>query len=94
MQSQVTRTTFVHEAARRNERGNIKFLCGDAEHVNLPGASFDLIYGTGIVHHLNTERCAKEIAHLLCALPVQQKGVQTRFAAMPIPQASKSAVKL
>lgn len=55
----------ANERARASGRSNVRFLCGDAENVPLPDASVDLVYGSGIVHHLDTERCAREAARLL-----------------------------
>ncbi len=51
--------------AARASRDNVVFLCGDAEHIDTPDASYDFVYGSGIVHHLDTERCAREVARLL-----------------------------
>lgn len=55
----------ANETARRKGMANVHFLCGDAEHVPLPSGSVDLVYGSGIVHHLNVERCAQEVLRLL-----------------------------
>ena len=37
----------------------------DAMHTPFPDASFDLVYGNAILHHLDSEGCAQEIARLL-----------------------------
>lgn len=37
----------------------------DAMHTPFPDGSFDLIYGNAILHHLDSEGCAREIARLL-----------------------------
>jgi SAM-dependent methyltransferase len=55
----------ANERARRIGATNMNFICGDAEDVPLPSESVDLVYGSGIVHHLNVERCAKEVLRLL-----------------------------
>ena len=41
------------------------FQVADAMATGLPDASFDLVFGSGIVHHLDTERSLREIARLL-----------------------------
>ena len=51
--------------ARLKGLENISFICGDAENIPLPDESFDLIYGNGIIHHLNVDRCINEVARLL-----------------------------
>ncbi len=51
--------------ARRLGKTNVHFFCGNAEQIPLPDASVDLVYGSGIVHHLNTERCIREVHRLL-----------------------------
>ena len=37
----------------------------DAMHTSFPDASFDLIYGNAILHHLDSDQCAHEISRLL-----------------------------
>ena len=37
----------------------------DAMHTPFPDGSFDLIYGNAILHHLDSDGCAREIARLL-----------------------------
>lgn len=37
----------------------------DAEHLDLPDRSFDLVFGSGILHHLNLEASFAEIARVL-----------------------------
>lgn len=39
---------------------NIKFICGDAENIHFPSESIDLVYGSGIIHHLNVTKAAHE----------------------------------
>jgi SAM-dependent methyltransferase len=43
----------------------IQFLVDNCEQSSLPSASFDLIYGNGIIHHLKTEKAVKELERLL-----------------------------
>jgi SAM-dependent methyltransferase len=42
-----------------------EFLVMDAEHTTFPDGSFDLIVGSGILHHLDLSRTYAEIARLL-----------------------------
>ena len=51
-------------AARAGAR-NTRFLQIDAQGTAFPDASFDLVFGTGILHHLDLERCCREIARIL-----------------------------
>jgi SAM-dependent methyltransferase len=51
--------------AQRRGMSNVQFRAGDAESTGMPDASVDLVYGSGIVHHLDTERCAVEVARIL-----------------------------
>jgi len=37
----------------------------DAEHLEFPAASFDLVFGSGILHHLDIEQSLSEIARVL-----------------------------
>jgi 2-polyprenyl-3-methyl-5-hydroxy-6-metoxy-1,4-benzoquinol methylase len=52
------------EAARRG-LGNTRFAVMDAHHTDYPDNHFDLIFGIGIIHHLDTELSLKEVARLL-----------------------------
>ncbi len=53
--------------AQAQEQGieEIKFLEQDAEAMNFVDNSFDLIFGTSILHHLNLERALREISRVL-----------------------------
>jgi SAM-dependent methyltransferase len=44
---------------------SMRLSVADAMHTSLPDGSFDLIYGNAILHHLDSDRCAREIARLL-----------------------------
>jgi SAM-dependent methyltransferase len=44
---------------------DIQFRVMDAENITLPNNSFDLIFGTSILHHLNIETAYSELARLL-----------------------------
>jgi len=55
------RKLAVKEAAGRNT----DFRVMDAEHLDFPDAEFDLICGTGILHHLDLSRAYPELARVL-----------------------------
>lgn len=44
---------------------NVSFTVMDAMKLTFPDDSFDLIYGSGIVHHLDVESCAREVSRVL-----------------------------
>jgi len=44
---------------------NVDFLAMNAEAMTFNDASFDLVFGRGIVHHLTTETCFSEVARVL-----------------------------
>ena len=53
--------------ARLDEAGyrNATFLVTNAEAMALPDAAFDLVFGSGIIHHLDLERSFREISRVL-----------------------------
>jgi SAM-dependent methyltransferase len=54
------------ERARANcQAGNARFEVMDAMNMGFPASSFDLVFGSGIIHHLDTRRSATEIARVL-----------------------------
>lgn len=42
-----------------------EFSVMDAEHTDFPDGAFDVVFGHGILHHLELERCFPEIARIL-----------------------------
>lgn len=44
---------------------NVHFEVMDAMKLEYPAGSFDLVYGSGIVHHLDTEVSAREVSRVL-----------------------------
>ena len=44
---------------------NCAFVVMDAENMAFPDASFDLVFGRGILHHLDLDKCYGEIARVL-----------------------------
>ena len=57
----------IAKAKERTDKKNlnIEYRVENCEKSNLESESFDLIYGTGILHHLNLERAVIEINRLL-----------------------------
>lgn len=51
--------------AAENGLGNCDFQVMNAEALALPDASFDLVFGSGILHHLDLERAYGEISRVL-----------------------------
>jgi len=52
-------------AAQPSVKTKPRFHQMDAHKLTLPDASFDIVYGTGILHHLELERAAAEIRRVL-----------------------------
>jgi SAM-dependent methyltransferase len=44
---------------------NARFLAMNAEAMTFPGESFDVVFGRGIVHHLDLDKCFGEVARVL-----------------------------
>lgn len=58
----------VEQARARAEREGFpgaRFEVMDAEHLEFPDDSFDIVCGTGVLHHLDMERSLGEIARVL-----------------------------
>ncbi len=53
------------DAASRRGLDNVTFQVDNAEDMNLPTASFDLVFGAGILHHLVLEKALGEIRRVL-----------------------------
>jgi ubiquinone/menaquinone biosynthesis C-methylase UbiE len=53
------------DAAAAAGAGNTRFLTMNAEALELPDASFDLVFGSGILHHLDLPRALAEVARVL-----------------------------
>jgi SAM-dependent methyltransferase len=51
--------------ARQDGHENVTFRVMDAERLELPDASFDLVCGTSIIHHLDVERAYSEVSRVL-----------------------------
>jgi len=52
-------------AAEAKGLTNTNYLTMDAEDMTFPEASFDLVFGRGIVHHLDLERCFSSVSRVL-----------------------------
>lgn len=52
------------EAAARG-LGNTRFAVEDAEHMSFPDASFDVVFGSGILHHLDLDASFRELNRVM-----------------------------
>jgi SAM-dependent methyltransferase len=55
----------IKTAALENSAPNLRLSVMDAMNMSFPDESFDLVFGSGIVHHLDTALSAREIARVL-----------------------------
>lgn len=58
----------IQKATARAGRGgfwNAQFLTMDAEATTFPENSFDVVFGRGILHHLELQKCCSEISRIL-----------------------------
>ena len=53
------------EQAKKETALPIKYLLGDAEHLPFPNASFDVVVGSSIVHHLDPQAALNEVHRVL-----------------------------
>ena len=53
------------DKANANAPDNASFHVMNAEAMDFEDNSFDMLFGSGIVHHLDVERCAKEVNRVL-----------------------------
>ena len=51
--------------AQQRSRKNMTFWCGDAHALPIKSNSVDLVFGRGILHHLDTARCLAECQRVL-----------------------------
>jgi ubiquinone/menaquinone biosynthesis C-methylase UbiE len=51
--------------ARVAGHANVSLQCGNAEQMPFPGASFDAVYGSSVLHHLDLERALREVFRVL-----------------------------
>ena len=61
--SEVSVKKASDEAKRLNL--SIDYKVDNCEDLKFENNSFDLVYGTGIIHHLSTEKCVSEISRVL-----------------------------
>ena len=47
---------------------NVEFLVDNCEKTSLDENSFDIVYGTGILHHLEINKCLDEIHRILSVI--------------------------
>lgn len=57
--------TRGRERARARGLGNLRLETMNAEAMTFPDDSFDLVFGSGIIHHLDVDRAFAEIARVL-----------------------------
>ncbi len=58
----------IQKASAKADRAglkNVRFLTMNAKAMTFPDQSFDLVFGRGIVHHLDLNRCFSEVARVL-----------------------------
>jgi len=55
----------ANERAKKLGNANAAFLAMNAEAMSFKDETFDLVYGRGIVHHLDLDRCFSEVARVL-----------------------------
>lgn len=60
-----TAIAMARERANGFPDGSLTFRLGDAEKLDFPPASFDMVCGTSILHHLDIARAAAEIRRVL-----------------------------
>jgi len=60
-----TAVEMASRRAREQKLDNVSFAVMDAERTDFPSASFDLICGSGILHHLEVSAAMREITRLL-----------------------------
>lgn len=60
-------STDLLAQARRRCAGlpGVRLVRGNAEQAPFPAASFDVVYGSSVLHHLDTAAAAREVARLL-----------------------------
>ena len=51
--------------ARLAGRANVSFLCGNAEQMPYADGSFDAVYGSSVLHHLDLDRALREAFRVL-----------------------------
>lgn len=57
--------TAIQRLTSENTYGNVDLHVMDAMNMTFPDNSFDLVFGGGIVHHLDTDVAAREVARVL-----------------------------
>ena len=55
----------ANSRAQELSASNARFLAMNAEAMSFPNDSFDLVYGRGIIHHLDLDRCFTEVSRVL-----------------------------
>ncbi|TJV27894.1 MAG: class I SAM-dependent methyltransferase, partial [Mesorhizobium sp.] len=55
----------ANERAKTLGNTNATFLAMNAEAMSFEDNKFDLVYGRGIIHHLDLDRCFSEVVRVL-----------------------------
>jgi len=63
--SEVSIDSAEKSASEKGVSGRVKFMVMDAEKTDFEDSSFDIIYGNGVLHHLDLEKAYSEIARIL-----------------------------
>jgi SAM-dependent methyltransferase len=63
----ISKVAIEHAAEKAAEEGltNVSFQVADAHHLPFADESFDVVFGSAIIHHLDTEQSLKEIRRVL-----------------------------
>jgi SAM-dependent methyltransferase len=61
----ISRTAIELAGAKRSPPGNPRFQLGNAEELEFADATFDLVCGTSILHHLDLVRALRELKRVL-----------------------------
>lgn len=57
--------TVIQRASDSNTHSNVEYMVMDAMNMSFGDSSFDLVFGSGIIHHLDTDRACSEIARVI-----------------------------
>lgn len=57
--------TVIQRLKSENVHDNVSLQVMDAMNMTFPDNSFDLVFGSGIIHHLETEAAAREVSRVL-----------------------------
>jgi len=55
----------IARAGHANTQPNVRYAVMDAMNMDYADGSFDVVFGSGIIHHLDTDKASREIARVL-----------------------------